>query len=687
MLVSAFAGKAAMENGAEKYLAAPFSAESVSMNWTGGFGAEGLRIDQPEGFGPGAAVEVDKALLDVGLRKLISGVYKVGVQVKGFRATVVRDEKGRLNLAHLLKPAPKGEAPPPKPAKKAGTSEVEESPLSSLQAWFRLENASIEVKDLAGGISGKVLLDATVSNDRPGAPLKVVGKARLFTADGNPGGVVDIDGSLDPVKRNGDLRIRGSRMALETWRALLPARENLAGLKGNLGMDVHVRLLEDRLETTGRIELRDLAARLTALGGAPVRQASWVLEPNVTFDLKKGQVDFSKVRADAGPLQIHGLDPAKAAEILKGEKAVGALLTLDLARLPRIPGILPPEALMAGKISLSAALPEGSPSKIAFNLKGDGITYRDKEIKAGPFSLEGEGGADPAKGISGLHTVLTLKGIGAVLGENVIKDVLARLSLKEGGLDARLEKAVVNGGPAQGEVSIKLGGKSIPMKASLHLDGASVNASIAPVLAYFIPFAVTPKDALLSGKAGIDTKIAGEIPLSGGLSIRRILESAKGEGKLALQGLSFQGSPALKQVLSAFRHQGGYFFKGLSTNFRLDGGRIIQKEIDIPHGGSKIRISGFTDLAGNLDYTFDFSDLLKKNKKGKRLLALLGGNAVPLKLKGTIFSPKPEIKPLDLKSLLGAGQEALREKAGKALEKGIQKGLQNLFKKKKKRKK
>ncbi len=692
-LVSAFAGKAALESQASERLAAPFSVDSVSMNWTGGFGVKNLRIDQPEGFGAGPAVQVRQALLDVGLGKLISGVYKVGVQVKGLRVALVRNKEGALNLLHLLKPAPgggrssRGAQEKPGKSSKPAQSGTEENPLSALQAWFKLEDAAVEVKDLSGGLSGKIALNLTVGNESPGAPFDIRGKAKLFTAEGNKAGEVEIQGALDPVQRKGTVRIRGGKMALETWRALLPVNKEVSGLEGNLGIDLEIKLQEDRVETRGKIELRDLAARLAALGGKTFRQKLWTFRPDVSVDLKKGEVDFSGFRADAGPLKIQGLAPERAAGLLPGEKAVGTLLTLDLGKLPRVPGLLPPGAEAAGKISIEAALPEGSPSRTAFRLKGDGISYASKEIQAGPFHLEGEGKADPAKGLGGIQLLLTLRGKGLAAGENLVRDVLARLSLDKGNLQARLDKAVVNGGPAKALLSLSLGKKTIPMKAEIHLDGVAVNASLAPVLAYVLPFAVSPKDALLSGKARIDFSLSGGIPLSRGLSIRRILETAKGSGELALQGLTFQGSPALKQVLAAFRGKNGYSFKGLSTRFRLDGGRILQKEIDIPHGGSKIRVSGFTDLAGNMDYSFDFGDLLKKNKKGKKLMALLGGNTLPLRLKGTIFAPKPEFKVLDLKSLLGAGQEALQKKAEKTLEKTLEKGLKSLFGRHKKKKK
>ena len=692
-LVSAFAGKAALESQASERLAAPFSVDSVSMNWTGGFGVKNLRIDQPEGFGAGPAVEIRQALLDVGLGKLISGIFKVGVQVKGLRVALVRNQAGALNLLQLLKPIPAGRksprAKPERPGKAPGSgqSEGEENPLASIQAWFKLEDAVVEVKDLSGGLSGKIALNLTLGNEKPGGPFDIRGKADLFTAEGNKAGEVEILGSMDPIQRKGTVRIRGGKMALETWRALLPVEQEVSGLKGNIGMDVEIRLEEDRVETKGKIELRDLAARLAALGGAPFRQNLWVFHPDFSVDLKKGEVDFSRFRADAGPLKIQGLAPAQAARLLPGEKAVGTLLTVDLDKLPRIAGLLPSGARVAGKISIQAALPEGAPSRTAFRLKGEGISYTSKKIQAGPFHLEGEGKADPAKGLQGIRLLLTLQGKGLAAGENLVRDVLAKLSLDKGNLQARLDKAVVNGGPAKALLSLSLGKKTIPVKAGVHLDGASVNASVAPVLAYVLPFAVSPKDALLSGKAKIDFSLSGGIPLSQGLSIRRILESAKGKGALALQSLSFQGSPALQQVLAAFRGKNGYSFKGLSTHFRLDGGRILQKEIDIPHGGSRIRVSGFTDLAGNIDYSFDFGDILKKNKKGKKLMALLGGNTFPLRLKGTIFSPKPEFKALDLKSLLGAGQEALQKKAGEALEKGLEKGLKSLFGRHKKKKK
>ncbi len=684
LLVSAFAGKTAVESLAGDHLAAPLSVESVSMNWTGGLGVKDLRIDQPSGFGPGAAVEIREALLDVGLGKLLAGVYKVGIQVKGLRVALVRNKDGALNLGALVKPAPGEETSHPKPEQSAPSSPGK-SPLADLQAWFRLEDATLEVKDLSQGLSGKILLDLTAGNEKPGGPIRIQGKGRLFTGEGNPGGVVDIQGTLDPLQRKGVVHVRGDGMALETWKALLPASGQISGLKGNLGLNMEIRLEKNRLQTKGKIELRDLAARLSALGGAPIRQSLWVLQPDLAVDLEKKEVDFSGLRASAGPLGIQGLPAAKAAELLGGKKGAGTLLTLDLGKLPRLPGLLPRDALLAGKISLEAALPEETSGEVVFRLKGQGLTFSSRETKAGPFRLEGSGGIPMSLDLSRIHSLLTIQGQGLLLGENMIRDVLARLSLKGGKLQALLEKAEVNGGPAKGSFSLALGKDTIPVKAALHLKGASVNTSLAPALAYVLPFAVTPKDALLSGKAGIDLDLAGDIPTKSGLSLRKILEGFRGGGDLAFQSLSFQGSPALKQVLGAFRAGKGYLFKGLATHFRLDGGRIIQKEIVIPHGGSKVRISGFTDLAGNLDYSFDFSDLLQKNKKGRKLLALLGGNTLPLKLKGTIFSPKPEFKALDLKSLLGTGKQAIQKKAEGALEKGLMRLFGKHRKKKKKK--
>ena len=686
LLVSGFAGKAALEKAAGDNLASTFSVDRVSMDWTGGFGLEGLRIDQPEGFGAGPAVEVEKALLDVGLGKLISGIYKVGVEVRGLRVSVVRNAEGELNLLHLAKPAPpspgKAEG---KPA--GGASAGEGSPLKHLLAWFRLEDAVIEFHDLSGGLSGKARLALSISNEKPGGPFHLEGKADVFTADGNPGGQVRLEGDLDPIARKGVLKIQGGKVALEAWKTLLPLGPEVRSIKGNLGLDLEVRLQEDKVQTRGKVEIRNLAARLAALGKGPLRQDLWTFHPDLSVDLEKKEVDFSKLRADAGPLRIQGLSSEEAARLLPGGKAAGTRITLDLDKLAALTGLLPPGAGAGGKLTITAALPEKNPSKLAFRLSGKDLAFHSKGLEVGPLTLDGEGGADVTKGLDGLRAVFTLKGKGLKAGENLVRDVLARFSLDKKALDLKLEKAEVNGGPAKGEISLRLGPKSVPLEASLHLDGASVNASLAPLLAYFIPFAVTPGDALLSGKAAVDTELAGEVPLEGGISVKRILRSLKGKGKLALQALTFQGSPELKQILAAFKAGNGYAFKGLSTSFRLDGGKIIQKEIDIPHGGSKIRISGYTDLAGNLDYSFDFGDLLKKNKKGKKILALLGGNTIPVKLGGTIFSPKPELKALDLKSLLGTGRQVLEKKAGEGLEKALEKGLKSLFGRKKKKKK
>jgi len=157
--------------------------------------------------------------------------------------------------------------------------------------------------------------------------------------------------------------------------------------------------------------------------------------------------------------------------------------------------------------------------------------------------------------------------------------------------------------------------------------------------------------------------------LSGrGFTLDDLSKSLTAKGGLTLSG-GVVSSGAISQLVSLLT--GGEATEGISikllgSSFEIADGRIRTRDMKIEGRNFDLKLEGWTDLAGNIEYAVSASrldELIGKNAKLKEYLGKDG--TLPLKLTGTVSSPKFEI------DLEGAMQGAI--------DTGIEKGLGRLF--------
>ena len=172
-------------------------------------------------------------------------------------------------------------------------------------------------------------------------------------------------------------------------------------------------------------------------------------------------------------------------------------------------------------------------------------------------------------------------------GAIVCEDLEGRfsLSLRKGSFRLGLSRgtATVNGGTVSGSGALALGRKSFSLR--LNLSGSDVAANdlvlrLARPAAPLLP----PGSSASPGSISFALKGGGS-----GRDAAQFLQTARGEGTLALRGASIEhGSRTLRE---------------LNGTFAMFDGRLIQPSLDARFEGDETwRLMGWTDAAGRLDY-------------------------------------------------------------------------------------
>jgi len=542
-----------------------------------------------------------------------------------------------------------------------------------------LKNSRVRLADRQQGLAGSLDLEALLANGDYGQPLQTTGKLQAsLGAKGAGAGTITWRGTIDLAKDDIRITAKGSGIDLSVWEPLLPLGDELRGLGGVASTRIDLVLEQGDLSGSYDLVVDRPQAGIKALGKLPLRLEKISLSGAGSLPAEGDRPTISSLVLDCGPLQANRLPAARAKELLAGRQGNAFALNLDLAALPRHPGFFPKGADLGGTLTLEAGLPEAiAEGGINFALKSKALRYRNRAIDTGPLTISGTGSlADFSKPLA------TLAGGIEILVEQLqtdygrLDEADLSLNLKEGRIDLAIDRAKLLQGEGKGKISLALLDKDRPFSADLDLQGITITPHLAPLLAYVLPFAVTPGDAQLGGRMNLSTGFSGKLA---DFDPQAVLPSLRGKGTLACTELVFQGHPALQQLLAAFENRGSRKIKGLRTDFDFSDSRLVQKGIKITHQGAPILVKGTTTFAGDLDYTFDFSNLLNKHKDGRKLLSALGASTLPVALGGTITNPKPKLKALDLKSLLDKGADKVRQKAKKELDKAIEKGLKKLF--------
>ena len=432
--------------------------EALHYSWTGGLTVEGLSISNPEGFAKGVAASIGRVKANPSLASLLSGkvIFQNDLSVDSIRLNVEQNAKGEINLAKLTKEQPvkrhdEPKAPHAAPAPASG-------PLPSVQGGLVVNDIIFSVKTPA--------LAAPVALSPLHVEARITGLDKPFTF-----AVTNKDTSL---LAKGSVQL-AARITTILEYAIKP--EFLAPLKPALASFGPVKKFDGSLSGKGHLTLSDpkntsgqgdLTLAITTLElespndkGAPTLRSLQPGDTKLTYDFKPadGSASFTaNLAAPATSLTLKGLTDGASFD-------AGFSLMTDLAELARrLPGIIPEESKLQGRVSVSAphikADAKAATADLAVHLEGlsAGGAAPIKE-----FDSQVRLSADLQKQSYAMETALDLT-------------KLRGIALTMGALTSSTELS----GTAKLAANVEISGTAVPYRATieatnLHFKGPQTN--------------------------------------------------------------------------------------------------------------------------------------------------------------------------------------------------------------------
>ena len=222
---------------------------------------------------------------------------------------------------------------------------------------------------------------------------------------------------------------------------------------------------------------------------------------------------------------------------------------------------------------------------------------------------------------------------------------------------------ILNGGDVSLKAEMDLSQEKPPFTVKeFRIDGTTLGTNLAALGAFIPVMGVQPQTASGTIRFSL-SDVSGR-----GFSKKDLRESLSAAGGVQLEGgvLASGAIAQLVNLLTGGEGAEGISVKLLGSTFSIADGKITTKDLKIEGKNFDLRLEGWTNLGGKIDYTVTASrldELIGKNAKLKEYLGEDG--TMPLRLTGTLDSPKLEI------NLEGAVRGAI--------DAGIEKGIGNLF--------
>ena len=238
-----------------------------------------------------------------------------------------------------------------------------------------------------------------------------------------------------------------------------------------------------------------------------------------------------------------------------------------------------------------------------------------------------------------------------------IDSAKVELSLENGKMVANNVVATVNGGEVRGgDIFADLSQRPPPFKIEAVVSGSEVRHDVTSILAYVLPFIASDRPSDFQGTLDARVVIEGM-----GLSREEIGKHLTGSGYVRVRESRLVGSNFLRE-LSRFigTDLGDLLVSEMGSDFQISDGKVLTRDLFLkPHEESKIRnlgLEGTTYFDGRLDFGVNLSALEETigDKKIRQLLRgakkIFGNDVLPLKLGGTLTSPKLVLEPRALSS-------------------------------------
>ena len=617
----------------------------VSFSWSSGVSVTGLRIANPSGFSNERPAVVMKGMnADVSITSLLFGNLLGAAEINGLEINVEQTTDGESNLQALID----------KPATQTGTSAPNDENASGSGTIADIEFAC-SLNDCAVTIrqEGKVLeklsdFQCVASSANGSGDINIDAKGKLLAGD------LVVAVLVEPELEATDIRLVAHGLDLSNWQPLIDAfmPQQITKLAGKVNGDIAAMIGRDnKMQVAGELTIDEPRIAGPVVQGMNLQADRWQITPALTLDAgPPNEIDASKFLIDLEWLHIQG-QPATSS----GHTTLA--YDMNVAKLAEFGGPIPEMLKSSGS-----------------RLKGT-ISIPNNEL---PEDADGW--------IKALVTNANLRVKSLDVAGFALRDIGLNVALENGGLQlATNESSTIDGGELIAAFNIDLNNlATMPLSGSIDWQGGKLTGGAIQTLRYVVPLfaGLEANAAQVLGDVNLEFQFDGPAMMQQGETILEWLDTWQGSGSLGLANTAFAPSKKLAGLLAPLGpltknalpvgEKGRLKIDSFKAPFAFAKGVITSTKSEWAAAGQKIGLSGNVDFNGNIDYSMDFSSLLKSHKDGQKILRALNGRLPPAVLAGSIDDPK-----LDLPKL-GNVAESLIKQQGKSL---LEKGLKSLFKK------
>lgn len=634
--------------------------EDVSFSWFSGLSITGVKVENPPEYpSDRPAIAMQSMSADVSIGSLLFGTFLADAEIVGLEINVEQNADGTTNLQDLLpeseSPSKRPEEPEPKEpgSNKPGRKRPSGPPGgddTGLGFSFKLRDCAVTIRREGEVLESLTDFNCEARSATDESDIHIDAGGKLVAGD------LALKVHVDPTAETTDANLVTHGLNLNNWRPLLDAfmPEQFTALTGTANGEIAVAMHSgDKVELSGDLVIDGPRVAGPVVQGMDLSAKQWQITPVLALGSAASEIDASRFMIDLEWLHLKGKAPTKPGHVTLA-------YDLDVARLADFGGPIP-------------ELLKGSGSRL------DGvITLPSNELPE-----------DAAGWITALVTNADLNVKSLDLAGFKLSDVGLNIAMQDGALTLKTsESSKLDGGALVADISVNLNNLgSIPTSATLKWSGGKLTGGATETLRYVVPLfaGIDASAAQIIGDVNLDLKVTGPAMLQDGESLLQWLDAWSGDGSIGLENTAFAPSKQLQGLLSPLgalskgatpiADKGKLKVDGFSTPFSFNKGVVTSTGAKWSAAGQDIGLAGQAKFDGGMDYTIDFSGLLKGHKDGEKVLKVLKGNLPKASLKGTVDDPS-----LALPKLENIASQLI-ESQGKDL---LQKGLNSLFKKKKK---
>jgi hypothetical protein len=275
----------------------------------------------------------------------------------------------------------------------------------------------------------------------------------------------------------------------------------------------------------------------------------------------------------------------------------------------------------------------------------------------GPFTFKGDvsQGRGLAAGWTGGFT-LTAEGVTAPHVNLATAKLPGKIA--DGVITVEPIEAVLNGGSVGGRATIGLVGEKPEHRLVLDGKDISLDADLAPLLARANPLFAVGENGRTGGKAAVHLDLTAK-----GFAAEQVKRTLSGDGNIDLDDAFVQSTNWIGELMQFAGQSNKLSIPKVAVPFSVKDSKVVTNELPVEGAGLSMRLGGSAGLDGKLDYLLR----LKSDHKGgkfEKLASLLDKDGyLPLRLGGSIDSPK--LKLPDVKDALLDRLGGLLDRGGK----------------------